>query len=139
VEKRRGLRFQAVATDIPEHHYPKLDAFHRNHAGVENVIKDAKNLGLRRLPSYYFTFNQAWTIIVAIAADLFAWLRLLAVNHDDTLRRATPDTLRSALLNIPARLVHRARGRLIRLPDNHPHTAEFTHAWQNIRALNPSP
>lgn len=42
VEKRRGQRFQAVATDLPGNHYPKLDAFHRNHAGVETVIKDAK-------------------------------------------------------------------------------------------------
>ncbi|WP_158632004.1 IS1380 family transposase [Micromonospora sp. Llam0] len=137
-EKRRGQRFQAVATDIPGQQYPKLDAFHRNHAGVETVIKDAKNLGLRRLPSYYFTFNQAWTIIVAIAADLLAWLRLLAVNDHDTLRRATPNTLRTTLLGIPARLVHTARRRLIRLPDNHPHTAEYTQAWQKIRALNPS-
>ncbi|MFV2088586.1 hypothetical protein [Micromonospora sp. LOL_021] len=29
IEKRRGQRFQAVATDLPGHHYPKLDAFHR--------------------------------------------------------------------------------------------------------------
>ena len=52
IERRRGQRFQAVATDLPGRHYPKLDALHRNHARAETVIKDAKNLGLTRLPSY---------------------------------------------------------------------------------------
>ena len=135
VEKRRGQRFQAVATDLPGHHYPKLDAFHRNHAGVETVIKDAKNLGLKRLPSYYFAFNQAWCAAVTIAADLLSWLRLLTLDHHPTLTKATPDTLRRTLLDAPARLVHHARRRLIRLPADHPHHDDLTHAWQKIRAL----
>jgi hypothetical protein len=90
IEKRRGQRFQAVATDLPGHHYPKRDAFHRNHATVETVIKDAKSLGLTRLPSYYLAFNQAWCIAVAIAADLLAWLRLLTLDHHPKLTKATP-------------------------------------------------
>jgi hypothetical protein len=135
VEKKRGQRFQAVATDLPGHHYPHLDAFHRHHAGVETIIKDAKNLGLRRLPSYYLAFNQAWCHAVAIAADLLAWLRLLAVDHHPTLNKAAPGTLRRALLHIPARLAHRARRRLIRLPGDHPYHADLSLAWQKIRAL----
>jgi hypothetical protein len=134
-EKRRGQRFQAVATDLPGHHYPKLDAFHRNHAGVETVIKDAKNLGLKRLPSYYLAFNQAWCIAVAIASDLLAWLRLLTLDHHPTLTKATPDTLRRTLLDTPARLIHHARQRIIRPPADHPHHNDLTHAWQKIRAL----
>lgn len=134
IEKRRGQRFQAVATDLPGNHYPKLDAFHRNHAGVETVIKDAKNLGLRRLPSYYLAFNQAWCIAVAIACDLLAWLRLLALDHHPQLTKATPDTLRD-LLHVPARLVRHARRRLLRLPADHPLTSDLAEAWQKIRAL----
>ncbi len=134
IEKRRGQRFQAVATDLPGHHYPKLDALHRNHATVETVIKDAKNLGLTRLPSYYLAFNQAWCIAVAIAADLLAWLRLLTLDHHRKLTKATPDTLRD-LLHVPARLVRHARRRLLRLPTDHPHAGDLTHAWQKIRAL----
>lgn len=130
IEIRRGQRFQAVATDLPGHHYPKLDAFHRNHATVETVIKDAKSLGLTRLPSYYLAFNQAW----CIAADLLAWLRLLALDHHQNLTKATPDTLRD-LLHVPARLARHARRRLIRLPTGHPLTDDITHAWQKIRAL----
>ncbi len=91
-------------------------------------------LGLTRLPSYYLTFNQAWCIAVAIAADLLAWLRLLTLDHHPKLTKATPDTLRD-LLNVPARLVHHARRRLLRLPTGHPHAGDLTHAWQKIRVL----
>jgi hypothetical protein len=139
IEKQRGQRFQATATDLPGHHYPRLDAFHRNHAGIESVIKDGKDLGLRRLPSYSFAFNQAWCTAVAIAADLLAWLRHLALDHHPLLRKATPTTLRRALLDAPARLVHRARKRLIRLCDDHPHQADLILAWNKIRALSTPP
>jgi len=139
IEKQRGQRFQATATDLPGHHYPRLDAFHRNHAGIEAVIKDGKDLGLRRLPSYSFAFNQAWCTAVAIAADLLAWLRHLALDHHPLLRKATPTTLRRALLHAPARLVNRARKRLIRLCDDHPHQADLILAWNKIRALSTPP
>jgi hypothetical protein len=108
VEKRRGQRFQAIATDLPGHHYPRLDAFGRNHAGVESVIKDGKDLGLRRLPGHTLAFNQAWCATVAIAADLLAWLRLLALDHHQRLSKATPATLRRTLPGAPARLIHHA-------------------------------
>jgi hypothetical protein len=121
IERKRGQRFQATATDLPGHHYPRLDAFRRQHAGVEAVIKDGKDLGLRRLPPFHLAFNQAWCTAVAIAADLLAWLRHLALDHHPQLRKATPATLRRAQLNVPARLVHRARKRLIRLDDGSAH------------------
>jgi hypothetical protein len=139
IEKQRGQRFQALATDLPGHHYPRLDAFHRNHACVESVIKDGKDLGLRRLPGFALAFNQAWCTTVAIAADLLAWLRLLALDHHQQLRKATPATLRRALLNTPARLIHHARKRVIRLDNNHPHHTDLILAWNKIDALGSPP
>jgi hypothetical protein len=139
IEKHRKQRFQAVATDLPGHHYPKLDAFHRNHATVESVIKDGKDLGLRRLPGFALAFNQAWCTAVAIAADLLAWLRLLALDHHQRLSKATPAILRRALLNTPARLIHHARKRLIRLDDQHPHQADLILAWNKIHMLGTPP
>jgi hypothetical protein len=139
VEKQRGQRFQATAHDLPGHHYPRQDAFHRNHAGVESIIKDGKNLGLRRLPFFAMAANQAWCVAVALAADLLAWLRLLVLDHHPTLSRATPALLRRVLLQAPARLVKRARKRLIRLTGEHPHAADLILAWRKIRALAPSP
>ncbi|MEV6863495.1 IS1380 family transposase [Streptosporangium subroseum] len=139
IEKKRGQRFQATATDLPGHHYPRLDAFHRNHAGVESVIKDGKDLGLRRMPFFHLAMNQAWCVAVALAADLLAWLRLLALDHHAQLRNATPATLRRALFHVPARLVRRARKRLIRLPDDHPHASDLILAWNKIRTLATPP
>jgi hypothetical protein len=138
VEKKRGQRFQAVAHTLPARHQPRLDAFHRNHATVEATVKDGKNLGLRHFPFYSFAANQAWCLAVAIAADLLAWLRLLALDHHDELRKATPARLRDALLKTPARLVRRARKRLIRLPDDHPHLADLITVWRKIRTLHPT-
>src|SRR5439155_17902062 len=135
VEHQRGQRFQATATNLPGHHYPKLDAFHRNHATVESAIKDGKDLGLRRLPGYALAFNQAWCIVVAVACDLLAWLRLLALDHHQQLSRASPAILRRVLLNVPARLVRRARKRLIRLDNAHPYQADLILAWYKIHAL----
>ncbi|MFF3672325.1 IS1380 family transposase [Microtetraspora malaysiensis] len=135
IEKRRGQRFQAVAHDLPGHHYPRQDAFHRDHADVESVIKEGKNLGLRRLPFYAMAANQAWCHAVMLAADLLAWLRLLILDHHPDLRTATPALLRRLLFQIPARLVRRARKRLIRLCADHPHTADLITAWNKIRAL----
>jgi hypothetical protein len=76
---------------------------------------------------------------VAIAADLLAWLRLLALDHHQQLRKATPATLRRALLNTPARLVHHARKRVIRLGDDHPYQADLILAWGKINTLGNPP
>jgi hypothetical protein len=136
VEKKRGQRFQAIATDLPGHHYPRTDAFARHHAIVEDDVKDAKALGLKTLPFYRFAANQAWCTAVALATDLLAHLRLLALDHHEQLRRATPGRLRQALLRVPARLARRARKRLLRLPDDHPHTGDLILAWQRIQHLS---
>ncbi|WSS10407.1 transposase [Microbispora sp. NBC_01189] len=135
LEKQRGQRFQATAHDLPGHHHPRQDAFHRDHADVESVIKDGKNLGLRRLPFYAIAANQAWCHAVALAAYLLAWLRLLVLDHHPTLATAAPTTLRRFLFQAPARLVTRARKRLIRLCTDHPHVIDLITAWQKIRAL----
>ena len=139
IECQRGQRFQVTATDVPGHHYPKLDAFHRNHAGIESIIKQGKDLGLRRMPGYAFAFNQAWCTLVAIAADLLSWLRLLALDHHEQLRKATAATLRALILNVPARIVHHARKRILRLDDQHPHQADLTLAWAKIQTLATPP
>lgn len=139
IERERGQRFQATATNLPGNHYPKLDAFHRNHAGVESIIKQGKDLGLRRMPGHAFAFNQTWCTLVALATDLVSWLRLLALDHHETLGKATPALLRALILNVPARVVHHARRRLIRIDDDHPHHADLTLAWTAIQALGTPP
>ncbi|MCC5578980.1 transposase [Microtetraspora sp. AC03309] len=139
IEKKRSQRFQATAHDLPGHHHQRHDVFHRNHAGVETVIKHEKGLGLGRFPFYAFAANQAWCLAAMLAADLLAHLRLLILDHHPELRKATPARLRERLLKAPAWLVRRARNRIIRLADDHPHATDLILAWAKIRALATPP
>jgi hypothetical protein len=69
-----------------------LEARHRAHAQVEDRIRCAKDTGLGRMPSREFAINAAWCTAAAIAADLIAWLQLLALDGD--LACAEPKRLR---------------------------------------------
>lgn len=116
-EERDGWRHQAFATNtaltgtMP---LALLEARHRAHARVEDRSRHAKDTGLRRLPSRQANINTAWTLMVAIAADLIAWLRLLALPTE--LRSCEPKALRYRLLHVPAALVRTARRRILRIP-----------------------
>ena len=70
---------------------------------VENDVKQAKALGLNRWPSRHWAINVAWTQVVALAANLLACFRNLALQAGD-LREAAPKLLRFRLLNVPGRL-----------------------------------
>ena len=89
-EQADGWRYQAFATNTRIGQSAFLEARHRAHARVEDRIRTAKDTGLGRFPSREFTINQVWVQIAAIAADLVAWLQLLALNGD--LAKAEPKT-----------------------------------------------
>ena len=78
----------------------------------------ATDTGLGRFPSREYAINQAWLQIVAVAADLTAWLRLLAPDGD--LAAAKPKTLRFQMLHVPASLTRSGRRRHLRLPRHWP-------------------
>ena len=109
---------------------------HRAHARVEDRIKAAKDTGLGRFPSREYAINQAWLQIVALAADLTAWLRLLAL--DGGLAAAEPKALRFRMLHVPARLVRSSRRRHLRLPGRWPWAAQIVEAFRRIMTI-PAP
>ena len=113
-----------------------LEARHRAHARVEDRIRVAKDTGLGRFPSREFTINQVWIQIAAIAADLIAWLQLLALHGD--LAKAEPKLLRFRMLHVPARLARGGRQRRLRLPASWPWAAQIAEAFATILAL-PAP
>jgi hypothetical protein len=135
-EERDGWRYQAVATNTRAGQLAFLEARHRAHARVEDRIPHAKDSGLGRFPSRQFTINQAWTMITALAADLVAWLRLLALTGE--LAKAEPKALRYRLLHVPARLTHSGRRRRLRLPQSWPWVEAIVDAFANIAAI-PAP
>jgi hypothetical protein len=142
-EERDGWRYQAVATNTPigsGGQLAFLEARHRAHARVEDRIRCAKDSGLGRFPSREFKINQAWSQLTAIAADLIAWLRLLALTGDTggALAKAEPKTLRYRLLHVPARLTHGGRRRRLRIPESWPWAKAIVNAFAKIAAI-PSP
>ncbi|MGK2852840.1 MAG: transposase [Microbacteriaceae bacterium] len=135
-EKRDGWRYQAFATNTTTGQLALLEARHRAHARVEDRIRRAQDAGLGRFPSREFAINQAWLMATALAADLTAWTRLLAFTGDAAaLAGCEPKALRYRFLHVPARLVHSARRRLLRIPASWPWAAAIVAVFANIAAI----
>lgn len=134
-ENRDGWRYQVVATNTQVGQLAFLEARHRAHARVEDRIRHAKDTGLSRLPSREYAINQAWLAAVTIAADLTAWLRLLALP--ESLKTCEPKALRYRLLHLPARLTRGARRRRLRFPRTWPWAADVLATFTNVLALAP--
>ena len=138
-EEADGWRYQAFITNTPDRpglQLAFLEARHRAHARVEDRIRHAKDSGLGRFPSREFAINQAWLMLTAIAADLIAWTRLLALTGDaKTLRDCEPKALRYRFLHVPARLTRSARRRRLRIPESWPWATAIVAVFANIAAI----
>jgi DDE family transposase len=109
-----------------------VEAEHRDHAVVEQVIADLKDQALAHFPSGQFNANGAWTVLGALAHNLLRWTQLLGLP-DTTVRAAR--TLRRRLLQIPGRLTRHARGWTLHLPARWPWHGDYINALNRIRAL----
>jgi DDE family transposase len=136
-EKALGRRFQLIVTNTQVGQIAWLDARHRSHVHVENDVKQAKDLGLNNWPSRFWTINVAWTQIIALAANLLACYRHLALPEGD-LRDAAPKLLRYRLWQLPARLTRGQRKRWLHLRADWPWTTDVINTWQAIEAI-PAP
>jgi hypothetical protein len=136
-EKKLGRRYQLIATNTSRGQISWLDARHRSHVHVENNVKQAKDLGLNRWPSRRWAVNVAWTQIVALAANLLACFRHLALPTRE-LRDAAPKLLRYRLLHLPGRLTRGQRKRWLHLRADWPWTTDLISAWRAVKAL-PAP
>jgi hypothetical protein len=136
-EKKLGRRYQLIATNTSRGQISWLDARHRSHVHVENNVKQAKDLGLNRWPSRRWAVNVAWTQIVALAANLLACFRHLALPAGE-LRDAAPKLLRYRLLHLPGRLTRGQRKRWLHLRADWPWTTDLISAWRAVKTL-PAP
>ena len=109
-----------------------VEAEHRDHAVVEQVIADLKDQALAHFPSGHFHANGAWTVLAALAHNLLRWTQVLGLP-DSTIRAAR--TLRRRLLEIPGRLTRHARGWTLHLPARWPWHGDYINALNRIRAL----
>lgn len=109
-----------------------VEAEHRDHAVVEQVIADLKDQALEHFPSGHFHANGAWTVLAALAHNLLRWTELLGLPGT-TVRAAR--TLRRRLLAVPGRLTRHARGWTLHLPARWPWHGDYLRALNAIRAL----
>ena len=118
-----GLRVTAFATNTPpgggHGQLADLELRHRQRARCEDRIRIAKDTGLRALPLHDFNQNQIWCAIVALAADLLAWMAMLALSGTDA-RRWEPKRLRLRLFTVPTTLARHSRRTRLRYADKHP-------------------
>ena len=83
-----GLRVTAFITDTAPGVIPGqlagLELRHRQHARVQDRIREAKATGLRNLPCHRCEANAAWLQIILAATDLVAWTKLIGfAEHPD--------------------------------------------------------
>ncbi|MGZ4618845.1 MAG: IS1380 family transposase, partial [Frankiaceae bacterium] len=135
-EQHDGYRYQIVATNTRGGQLQRLEARHRVHARVEDGVRTAKATGLRRLPSKSWGINEAWCQVVALAVDLLAWLRHLALEGD--LACAEPKRLRYTLLHTAARITRGQRHRWLNIPPTWPWANHLATAFDRVLAL-PAP
>jgi hypothetical protein len=138
-EAADGWRYSLWVTNLPattkgwRGQCAYIDAAHRVHARVEDVIRTGKDTGLGHFPSHDYKVNQAWLDAAMIGCILLSWLKLLALDGD--LARAEPKTLRYRVLHAAARLVRGGRRRLLKIAATWPWAEEITTAWQLIQAI----
>lgn len=112
-----------------------VEAEHRQHAVIEQVIRDLKEQALAHFPSGHFAANAAWTVIAALAHNLLRWTELLGLP-ERVVRAAR--TIRRRLLTLPGRLTTHAGRWTLHLPARWPWQQDFVEALTRIRALPPA-
>lgn len=104
-----GMRITAFATNTGRGQLPDLELRHRRRARCEDRIRIAKDTGLRNLPLASFAANRIWCAVVALAAEITAWMQMLAFTGHEAARRWEPKKLRYRIFTIPATLARSGR------------------------------
>ncbi len=117
-----GLRVTAFATNSVRGQLPDLERRHRRRARAEDRIRCAKDSGLRNLPLHTLNQNHIWCAVVVLAAEITAWMQLLALSGPTTsdARRWEPKRLRLRLFTIAATLTRHGRATVLTLNQKHP-------------------
>lgn len=127
IEGHRHTAF-ITATAHPEGRgIDALELRHRQHARIEDRIRQAKAAGLRNLPCKEVAENHAWLECVLAAADLVAWSKLICFADDPDLAHCEIASFRYRILHTAARITR--SGRVIHL------RLDRTWAWAKQLAL----
>jgi hypothetical protein len=128
-----GYRFQAILTDQTDENIAVLECRHRQHAHVEDRIRDDKDTGLSKFPFKTFALNEVWLEIVMLAHDLLVWTQALLLTSE--LAKAEPKRIRYRLLHIAGRLAFSGRRAKLHLQDTSPWATELLAAFRRLKTL----
>ena len=131
-----GYRFQAILTDQTDEDIAVIECRHRQHAHVEDRIRDDKDTGLAKFPFKEFALNEVWLEIVMLAHDLIVWTQALVLGGE--LAKAEPKRLRYRLLHVAGRLAFSGRRAKLHLQHSWPWAAELLAAFQKLKTLQPA-
>ena len=132
-----GHRITAFITDIPDRviagQAAGRELNHRQHARVEDRIREAKATGLRNLPCRGWEENVAWLETLLTATDLVCWAKILGFIDTPVLAHAEIATFRNRVLHVAARITHGARQTRVRIDRTWRHADAIADAWLRIR------
>jgi hypothetical protein len=131
-----GYRFQAILTDQPDEDAAVLECRHRQHAHVEDRIRDDKDTGLSKFPFKDFALNEVWLEIVMLAHDLLVWTQALALSGQ--LAKAEPKRLRYQLFHVAGKLAFTGRRAKLHLQHSWPWVSDLVAAFDKLDLL-PAP
>jgi hypothetical protein len=110
----------------------ELEADHRRHADIENVIRDLKyGVGLNHLPSGRFGANAAWLALNVMAHNLARWSTRLGLGQGIV----TTETLRRRYFSAPGRITRSARRFTLHMPLRWPWAERFVIALECYRDI----
>jgi len=108
----------------------EADITHRRHAICETVWSDLIDGPWAHQPSGWFPANAAWNIIAAITHNLLRAAGTLTGAARYTVARGA--TLRTHLINIPARLARPQRRPVLHLPTRWPQAEAWLTLWSAV-------
>ena len=133
-----GHRVTALLTDTGPGVIPGQAAGpelrHRQHARVEDRIREGKAAGLRNLPCRGRDENAAWLEAVLAAADLACWAKLICFAHAPSLARCEIAAFRYRVLHAAAQLTRSARRSCLRIDRTWRWAAQIAEGFRRLRA-----
>lgn len=136
-----GMRVTALLTDTGAGIVPGqlagLELRHRQHARVEDRIRQAKATGLRNLPCRGHDENAAWVEAVLTATDLVLWTKKVCFPDQPVLARCEIAAFRYRVLHVAARLTRSARQTRLAIDSTWRWAAAIATGWQRLRAAFP--
>lgn len=113
-----------------------LDLGHRQHARVEDRIRQPKATGLWNLPCHSWS-SKCLLEIVLTATDLLTWCKLIGFAEQPDLDRREVATFRYRMLHVAARISRAARQTRLRIDRTWRRATTIAASWRRIRAAFP--